>query len=90
MEIKAKTQGGMKSLWAFMRGRSLIFAIRCSLDNFGCFEYLDKYENAKGEVLTETRSVGVCPLFAMSQLTKTGESLMRYSKNFSVVSRTNI
>lgn len=75
VEVKADTQGGMKSLWAFMRDRLLTSAIRCSLENFGCFEYLDKYENAKGEVLTEKRTVGICPLFAISQLTEVGEKL---------------
>ena len=68
VEVKADTQGGMKSLWSFMRDRLLTFAIRCSLDNFGSFDYLDRYANAKGEALTAKRTVGICPLFAVSQL----------------------
>lgn len=73
VEVKADTQGGMKSLWMFMRDRLLSSAIRCSLENFGSFEYSDKYENAKGEALTTKRTVGICPLFAISQLTEVGE-----------------
>ena len=32
IEIKAGTQGGMKSLWIFMREKHLDNAVRCSLD----------------------------------------------------------
>lgn len=38
VEIKAGTQGGMKSLWMFMREKRLTDAIRCSLENFGKFD----------------------------------------------------
>ena len=31
IEVKADTQGGMKSLWAFMRDKRLHYAIRCSM-----------------------------------------------------------
>lgn len=62
IEIKSGTQGGMKSLWMFMREKHLFEAVRCSLENFGEFEYVDNV--ASGEV----RHVRVCPLYALSQV----------------------
>ncbi|MCM1310776.1 MAG: AAA family ATPase [Bacteroides sp.] len=35
IEVKAGTQGGMKSLWSFMEQKGLTDGIRCSLENFG-------------------------------------------------------
>ena len=62
IEVKAGTQGGMKSLWIFMREKQLHQAIRCSLENFGAFDFIDKAD-------THTvRHVQICPLFAISQL----------------------
>lgn len=62
MEVKAGVQGGMKSLWEFMRVKKLSKAIRCSLENFGSFDYTDtKDHNA-------IRHVTICPLYAISQL----------------------
>lgn len=61
IEVKAGTRGGMKSLWQFMREKKLTKAIRCSLENFGEFSYTDP---ETGDV----RNVGICPLFAVSQL----------------------
>lgn len=62
IEIKSSTQGGMKSLWLFMREKHLTEAFRCSLENFGEFEYVDKDDN------NATRHVNVLPLYALSQL----------------------
>lgn len=62
IEIKSGTQGGMKSLWMFMREKHLTEAIRCSLENFGEFEYVDKDDNQA------VRHVSVCPLYALKQL----------------------
>ncbi len=62
IEIKSGTQGGMKSLWMFMREKHLFEAIRCSLENFGEFEHEDK---DAGEVV---RHVRICPLYALSQV----------------------
>ena len=42
IKVKAGTQGGMKSLWLFMREKNLTEAVRCSLENFGSFEYKDQ------------------------------------------------
>lgn len=62
IEVKAGTQGGMKSLWTFMREKNLTQAVRCSLENFGAFDYTDTIaDNA-------VRHVTICPLYALSQL----------------------
>lgn len=62
VEVKAGTQGGMKSLWIFMREKGLNDAIRCSLENFGSFDYADM--ESGGTV----RHVRICPLYAVSML----------------------
>lgn len=62
IEVKADRQGGMRSLWSFMRDKKLTEAIRCSLENFGEFDYTDREAN------DEKRHVTICPLYAMSQL----------------------
>ncbi len=62
IEVKAETQGGMKSLWMFMREKKLVNAIRSSLENFGAFDYVDP--EADGAV----RHVQICPLYAISQM----------------------
>lgn len=62
IEIKSGTQGGMKSLWLFMREKHLTEAFRCSLENFGEFEYVDKEDN------NAIRHIHVLPLYALSQL----------------------
>ena len=62
IEIKAGTQGGMKSLWIFMREKRLNNAVRCSLENFGSFDYIDHDDD------NAIRHVDICPLYALSQL----------------------
>lgn len=62
IEIKSGTQGGMKSLWLFMREKHLTEAIRCSLENFGEFEYIDKDDQ------DATRHVRILPLYALALL----------------------
>lgn len=62
MEVKAGVQGGMKSLWEFMREKNLTHAIRCSLENFGSFDYTDV---KSGDCI---RHVTICPLYAISQM----------------------
>lgn len=62
IEVKADTQGGMKSLWAFMRDKRLHHAVRCSLENFGKFDYVDKQDN------NEVRHVRICPMYAISRI----------------------
>ena len=58
-EVKAGVQGGMKSLWDYMREKKLSQAIRCSLENFGEFDYTD--EKAEGAI----RHVRIFPLYAI-------------------------
>lgn len=62
IEIKSGTQGGMKSLWLFMREKHLYDAIRCSLENFGEFDYIDR------EDPQAIRHVKIYPLYALSQI----------------------
>lgn len=62
IEVKADKQGGMKSLWSFMRDKKLHFAIRCSMENFGKFDYVDNEANA------EVRHVRICPMYAIAQM----------------------
>ncbi len=62
IEVKASTQGGMKSLWAFMREKHLHEAVRCSLENFGEFNYSDPLDNG------EMRHVRIVPLYAVGKI----------------------
>lgn len=62
IEVKANTQGGMKSLWIFMRKRKLHEGIRTSLENFGQFDYYDPQDQF------EQRHVNIIPLYALSNL----------------------
>lgn len=62
IEIKSGTQGGMKSLWLFMREKKLTEAFRCSLENFRSFDYIDKQDD------DAIRHVTILPLYALSLL----------------------
>ena len=62
VEVKAGVQGGMKSLWAYMRERKLTQAIRCSLENFGEFDYIDNMAEEP------VRHVRIYPLYAIRVL----------------------
>jgi hypothetical protein len=62
VEVKAGVQGGMKSLWAYMRERKLTQAIRCSLENFGEFDYIDNMAEEP------VRHVRIYPLYAIREL----------------------
>lgn len=55
IEVKAGTQGGMKSLYYFMEQKNIQYAIRTSLENFGRIE-----RNAF--------VIDICPLYAISSL----------------------
>lgn len=70
IEVKSNTQGGMKSLWMFMRDKHLFNAIRCSLENFGEFEYVDKNDE------DAVRHIRVIPLYALSQMFVEGSQLL--------------
>lgn len=62
VEVKAKKQGGMKSLWSFMRDKKIHYAIRCSMENFGKYDYLDNEDNS------ESRHVCICPMYAVAMM----------------------
>lgn len=62
VEVKAGIQGGMKSLWEFMREKQLNEAIRFSLEQHNEYEFVDKED---GEA---SRHVITIPLYAVSQL----------------------
>ena len=61
-EVKAGVQGGMKSLWDFMRDKGLSQAIRCSLENFGEFDYIDE------KAARAIRHVRIFPLYAIQTI----------------------
>lgn len=62
IEVKAGKKGGMKSLWIFMREKGVTNAVRCSLENFSRFEYIDH------EASDTIRNVEIFPLYAISNL----------------------
>ena len=62
IEVKAGVKGGMKSLWLFMREKHLTHAVRCSLENFGSFSFVDKEDE------DSVRHVDICPLYALTML----------------------
>lgn len=64
IEVKAGSRGGMKSLWIFMREKKLDRAVRCSMENFGEFNYIDN------EAEDSVRHVTVCPIYAISMMPK--------------------
>lgn len=62
VEVKAGMKGGMKSLWIYMREKRHTIGVRCSLENFGEFDYVD------AEACDAVRKITVCPLYAISRL----------------------
>ncbi|MCQ2287687.1 MAG: hypothetical protein MJZ74_01130 [Muribaculaceae bacterium] len=54
----------MKSLRLFMHNKHISKALRCSLENFGQIEYVDKQD---GDAV---RQVTINPLYAISNLFK--------------------
>lgn len=59
IEVKAGTQGGMKSLWMFMKAKQIKNGVKCSLDNFG------RVTPPSGDAQLNVIN---CPLYAISQL----------------------
>ena len=57
IEVKAGTQGGMKSLYYYMEQKNIHHAIRTSLENFGQIE-------------REASVIDIYPLYALSSLLK--------------------
>ena len=64
IEVKASTQGGMKSLWIMMREKKLDSAVRCSLENFSHFDYTDSEDD------NAIRHIDVFPLYAVAEMLK--------------------
>ena len=62
VEIKSGVQGGMQSLYLFMREKKLVKAVRSSLENFGQFEYIDSIAGGA------SRKIEIIPLYALSNL----------------------
>ena len=62
IEVKASTQGGMQSLWIFLRSHKLCDAVRTSLENFGQLYYYDKTAD------DAERHVEIIPFYALSNL----------------------
>lgn len=62
VEVKSGTQGGMKSLWMFMREKHLTEAYRVSFENFGEFENIDAEDGGS------IRHVNIVPLYAIKSL----------------------
>lgn len=77
VEVKSGMKGGMKSLWLFMREKRLTYAVRCSLENFGRFEYVDK------DASDAVRKVDIYPLYAISGLVgcKAESGAIEYQNN---------
>ncbi|MBR1550676.1 MAG: ATP-binding protein [Bacteroidales bacterium] len=59
IEVKANTQGGMQSLYFFMRMRHLSNAIRTSLENFSKFDHIDTQDN------NSVRHIEIIPMYAL-------------------------
>ena len=49
-------------MWDFMRDKNLTQAVRCSLENFGQFDYTDPKSG------NDIRHVTILPLYAISQM----------------------
>lgn len=67
IEVKANVQGGMKSLWMFMRDKKITKAVRISLENFGKITHTDNNDIDSTGNPTQ-RAVEICPLYALSSL----------------------
>ncbi len=65
LEVKSGVTGKMKSLRLFMRGKHLLFGVRCSLENFGVLEFRDEGD---AEYPRETKRIYICPLYAVGTL----------------------
>lgn len=79
IEVKAETQGGMKSLWIFMHDKKLNLGVRTSLENFGKLIYTDTTAITKEHPMGEERKIAICPLYSLSNLSKVISSLADFS-----------
>ncbi len=65
IEVKADVTGKMKSLRLFMRGKHLLFGMRCSLENFGELKFVDKDDTLLSK---KQKSIYIHPLYCLSTL----------------------
>ena len=70
IEVKAGVSGKMKSLRLFMRRRHLLYAKRCSLENFGCLDFTDAMDELHP---TDTKRICIHPLYCLSTLARLAE-----------------
>ena len=65
VEVKSEVTGKMKSLRAFMQKKHLLRAFRCSLENFGTIEFIDKEDT---KYPTATKHIFIHPLYNLASL----------------------
>lgn len=65
IEVKAGTSGKMKSLHLFMQRKHLLYAKRCSLENFGMLEFTDVKDVPNASVV---KRICIHPLYALSSI----------------------
>lgn len=65
VEIKAGVTGKMKSLRLFMRRKHLLYAKRCSLENFGTLEFTDAEDEPNATAL---KRIFIHPLHCLSSI----------------------
>lgn len=65
IEVKSGVSGKMKSLRLFMQNKHLLYAKRCSLENFGVLEFTDTEDKLHPK---ESKHIYIHPLYALSSL----------------------
>lgn len=65
VEVKARMTGKMKSLRLFMRRKHLLYAKRCSLENFGTLEFTDTEDEPNATAL---KRIFIHPLHCLSTI----------------------
>jgi len=65
IEVKAGITGKMKSLRLFMRRKHLLYAKRCSLENFGVLQFLDTEDTPNAD---DHKYIYIHPLYCMSTI----------------------
>lgn len=65
VEVKAGVTGKMKSLRLFMRRKHLLYAKRCSLENFGTLEFTDAADEQNATAL---KRIFIHPLYCLSRI----------------------
>lgn len=76
VEVKAGVTGKMKSLRLFMRHKHLLYAKRCSLENFGTLEFTDTEDEQNATAL---KRIFIHPLYCLSRI---GMNVGNGDKNF--------